>query len=192
MCTPSRTSYPLSNPRPLGQMMLTAWPCARSASASCHTRRSNGQGRFSTMMRTRHLPGDAVIAFHGRGTLVFGRVPHPDEVDHAFPWRQAAQQLGKLSARGSDHQHVGVLEQLLRLVHHEPPDMRDVIENVFAIGSQQTCQPDVLVIDEKLITLADELLRERDDRTLAQVVRALLEAQAEQPHASPTRCPDHR
>src|SRR2546423_15172893 len=34
-------------------MIETLWPASRSASASCHTRRSNGDGRFSTSIRTR-------------------------------------------------------------------------------------------------------------------------------------------
>src|SRR2546430_13235775 len=36
-----------SQPRPVGQMIETLWPASRSASASCHTRRSNGDGRRS-------------------------------------------------------------------------------------------------------------------------------------------------
>src|SRR3954471_8503109 len=34
-------------------MIETTYPASRSAHASCHTRRSNGDGRFSTSMRTR-------------------------------------------------------------------------------------------------------------------------------------------
>src|SRR5262245_30908259 len=34
-------------------MMETAYPASRSVVASCHTRRSNGLGRFSTRKRTR-------------------------------------------------------------------------------------------------------------------------------------------
>src|SRR3954447_7980979 len=34
-------------------MIETTYPASRSVVASCHTRRSNGDGRFSTSMRTR-------------------------------------------------------------------------------------------------------------------------------------------
>ena len=54
-----------------------------------------------------------------------------------FPGGRSRSSVDELSARGGDDQHVGVLEELLGLVHHQPPDMRDVIQNVFAIGSHQ-------------------------------------------------------
>src|SRR5436190_17037400 len=53
MWMPSIASKCASQPRPVGQMMETTYPASRSVVASCHTRRSNGDGRFSTSMRTR-------------------------------------------------------------------------------------------------------------------------------------------
>src|ERR1700682_4273051 len=53
MAMPSMPSTFYSQPAPLGQMIETVWPASRSAPASCHTRRSNGDGRFSTRMSTR-------------------------------------------------------------------------------------------------------------------------------------------
>src|SRR5208282_3967201 len=49
---PSRVSRLLWNPEPFGQMMETRYPASRKARASCHTRRSRGTGRFSTMIQT--------------------------------------------------------------------------------------------------------------------------------------------
>src|SRR3954465_7860888 len=53
MWMPSIASKCASQPRPVGQMIETTYPASRSVVASCHTRRSNGDGRFSTSMRTR-------------------------------------------------------------------------------------------------------------------------------------------
>src|SRR3954469_24683651 len=53
MWMPSIASKCASQPRPVGQMIETTYPASRSAPASCHTRRSNGDGRFSTSIRTR-------------------------------------------------------------------------------------------------------------------------------------------
>src|SRR5689334_6927986 len=53
MSIPSIASKCASQPRPVGQMIETTYPASRSVVASCHTRRSNGDGRFSTSMRTR-------------------------------------------------------------------------------------------------------------------------------------------
>ncbi len=53
MSTPSIASNFFSQPLPVGQMIETPYPASRSVVASCHTRRSNGLGRFSTRKRTR-------------------------------------------------------------------------------------------------------------------------------------------
>src|SRR5690348_14785177 len=53
MSMPSIASNFFSQPLPVGQMIETAYPASRSVVASCHTRRSNGLGRFSTRNRTR-------------------------------------------------------------------------------------------------------------------------------------------
>src|SRR5678809_1191612 len=53
MSMPSIDSNFFSQPFPVGQTIETPYPAARRVVASCHTRRSNGLGRFSTRMRTR-------------------------------------------------------------------------------------------------------------------------------------------
>src|SRR3954470_17993226 len=53
MSMPSIASNFDSQPRPGGKIMEPLYPASRSAPASCHTRRSNGEGRFSTRIRTR-------------------------------------------------------------------------------------------------------------------------------------------
>src|SRR5215470_13710571 len=138
-------------------MMLTSWPAARSASASCHTRRSNGQGRFSTMMRTRHLPGDAVIGVIVG--VVFGGAEGADEVDEGFLWGELLKERGELAVGAGEHYHLRVLEKLLRPIDHQPPDMGDVIEDVLAIGAHEARQAHVAVIHAQLVPLADELFR---------------------------------
>src|ERR1700741_4186362 len=53
MSMPPIDSNFFSQPFPVGQMIETPYPAARRVVASCHTRRSNGLGRFSTRIRTR-------------------------------------------------------------------------------------------------------------------------------------------
>src|SRR5580765_7100364 len=53
MSMPSIDSNFFSKPLPVGQMIETPYPAERRVVASCHTRRSNGLGRFSTSIRTR-------------------------------------------------------------------------------------------------------------------------------------------
>src|SRR6185503_6767505 len=53
MSMPSIASNFFSQPFPVGQMIETPYPASRRVVASCHTRRSNGLGRFSTRNRTR-------------------------------------------------------------------------------------------------------------------------------------------
>ena len=53
---PSMTSCG-GSPSPFGQTTVTWYPASRSAWLSSQTRRSNGTGRFWTMIRTRaHQP----------------------------------------------------------------------------------------------------------------------------------------
>src|SRR5262245_41364345 len=58
MSIPSIDTNFSSQPFPVGQMIETPYPASRRVVASCHTRRSNGLGRFSTRIRTRR--GDCV------------------------------------------------------------------------------------------------------------------------------------
>ena len=131
------------------------------------------------MIRTRHLPGDAVIAFHRTLGLTVGRVPHAHEVDHGCSGRYPLDQCLRFLARGGDDQHIGVIEKQFRAIHHEPANMGNMVQDVFAISSHEARKPYVPVVDQKFVSLTDELLRQGDDRTLAQVVRAFLETQSE-------------
>src|SRR5260221_1332938 len=53
MSMPSIDSNFFSQPFPVGQMIATPYPAPRRVVAACHTRRSNGLGRFSTRIKTR-------------------------------------------------------------------------------------------------------------------------------------------
>src|SRR5437868_14032232 len=100
---PSISSSFFSQPFPVGQMIETVQPASRSAFASCHTRRSNGLGRFSTRISTRFgrivsslraltgtSPADAFV--HARYTA---RVADADEVDDALSRAEQPRHLAK-------------------------------------------------------------------------------------------------
>src|SRR5580700_11193906 len=151
-------------------MMLTSCPSALSASASCHTRRSKGQGRFSTMMRTRHLPGDTVIAPRRTTAALRSLVPNTDEINDGLAGRVRLEQRTEFLVGARHDDHLGSCEQLLGPIQQEPTDVRNMIQNVLAIRTHEARKLDVTVIHRELVPLADQLLRERDHRAFAQIV----------------------
>src|SRR6185503_563544 len=87
---PSIDSNFFSQPFPVGQMIETPYPASRRVVASCHTRRSNGLGRFSTRIRTRRCFGCRKVA-----------PLHKDGDESGLTRRVAAHpELGRLARRG--------------------------------------------------------------------------------------------
>src|SRR5687767_2453314 len=96
MSMPSMASNFASQPLPVGQMIDTTYPASRSALASCQTRRSNGDGRFSTRIRTRFI----LISPYG-GDELFARKDRK-ESGKADGVEARAQELVAQHARGMD------------------------------------------------------------------------------------------
>ena len=72
-----------------------------------------------------------------------------------------------------------VLEDLVDRSHHQPRDVRDLVQDVVAVRADAAGEVHVLVVDREIVALADQPLDELDHRALAQVVGAGLEAEAE-------------
>src|ERR1700726_901449 len=161
-------------------MMHTWYPLARSASASCQTRRSKGHGRFSTIMRTR-LPGVAIVALQCALRCGIREVTGSDQVDDHLSGSMRGDQIGKFLLGRGDHHDVGRSEQLRRIIHQQAPDVRNVVEDVVAVGADEACKLDVSVEDQQFEAFADQLLSQGHDRAFAQIVSPLLEAEPEKP-----------
>src|SRR5215212_11792981 len=61
--------------------------------------------------------------------------------------------------------------------------MWDLVLDVLAVRADETGERDVLVVDLQLVALPEQGLCQDDDRALAQIIGAGLEAEAEQPDA---------
>ena len=69
--------------------------------------------------------------------------------------------------------------------------MRDVPFDVVAIRPHQGGERHGRVVDPQVEALSEQMLRQLDERALAQVVGAGLEREAEQPDATSAACHDH-
>ena len=79
----------------------------------------------------------------------------------------------------ADHNSLRVLQNHLDILHHEPRYMRNTIENEIAIGTNQTGDIYVLVIDAQVVAFADEPLDDFDHGAFAQVISPRLKAEAQ-------------
>src|SRR5579862_1106711 len=97
-----------SNPLPVGQTIETTYPLSRNVVASCQTRRSKGEGRFSTRMSIRRpLPADAVIP---AGLALAIRDSY--EIDDRLARPQSIEDASEFFGRVADHQQLGELGDL--------------------------------------------------------------------------------
>src|ERR1051325_5619664 len=141
-------------------MTETSYPARASVLASCQTRRSKGTGRFSTTMRTRRLPGDAMIAF----VVVGMRDAH--EVDQRLTVAQSFRDAPELTIVRADDDRIGKREHLIDRLHHQARNMRDAVQNIIAIRADQLRELDVFVVELQLIALADQTLDHLHHRAL--------------------------
>src|SRR3989441_1479490 len=104
----------------------------------------------------------------------------PDEVNddlvRARP-RQCFRELGRLIADDDD---LGLVDEVVDGVAEQRRKMWNLFLDVFLVRADQFREKHILVVDAELASLAEQLLGEDDDRALAQVVGARLEAETEQ------------
>src|SRR6266571_6499393 len=114
-------------------MIDTRYPASRSAVASCHTRRSNGLGRFSTRINTRLGPLMSAV-FRALPTDPFvdaghaARIGDAHKVDDGLPVGQALGNVAEFRRGVADDDGPGVLENLVDARDHQPRDMRNAVE----------------------------------------------------------------
>src|SRR5688500_846021 len=141
MWMPSIASNFFSQPLPVGQMMETTWPASRIVVAACHSRRSNGLGRFSTSINTllgrlrsvvvkaRSLPAKSFV---DPGDAA--RLGDAHQVDDGLPLGEALRDVAEFRRGVADDDGVGVREHFLDAGNHQARDVRDVVQDVVAVG----------------------------------------------------------
>src|SRR4051812_14738046 len=132
-------------------MMLTSTPAPRSAFASCHTRRSNGLSRFSTRMRTRFgrivfLPR-AINRTSPADAFVYpgdtARVADADEIDAALPRAKQPRHFAEFRCAVADDDGLRVRQHIRNLGHHQPRDVRNLVQDVVAVCAANAGHADV-------------------------------------------------
>src|SRR5690349_18539537 len=78
-------------------------------------------------------------------------------------------------------------DHALDVFTHERPDMRDMLLDEPPVRPEQPRQVHLRVVHEQTQPFADELLRDQDERALAQIVGSGLERQPDHPHAAASR-----
>ena len=95
------------------------------------------------------------------------------------PWG-SADKHGRVP--GPDQAHLGVLEHLVDGVREQLREVRQPGLDVLAVRAEQPGEAHVGVVDPQVVPLAEEPLRQLDERALAEVVGAGFEGQPEQAH----------
>ena len=195
MRMPSSSWY-AGSPGPFGQMIDTWNPASRSALASSQTRRSNGTGRFWTMMRTRRSGSANPSAFLTRRAPRSRGVPRSPL--RAGPGASSTRAGGAASnapsaaASACPRSRPRRRRRFLRGRAEHLAKVRQPALDVAEVRADEALGIDDGVVDAKSHALAEQRLRHLDERALAEVVGLRLEAEAEQRDAlapvSSTRC----
>src|SRR5688572_11452443 len=142
------------------------------------------------MMRTR-LPGDAIVGFDARAGCEVGQIPFAYQIDQRLLRGELIEERTEVRLAGREHHDFGVPQQLRSIVNQQSSYMRYAIQDEFAICSHEAGEPDVLIKDPHIVALAEQTLDELHDRTLAQVIGALLETEPEHADAALVSLVDH-
>src|SRR5690242_13180346 len=163
---------------PVGQMTETSYPPFTRVVASFQTRRSNGTGKFSTMIRTRFArkgsPTDAIIL-----SIELAEVANANQVDHELIRPDPLGKAVELSVSIADHDDLAMRERLVEGFDQKRRHVRDHAKQIIAIGADELGEADVPIEDADVIALADQALDQFQNRAFAQIVGASLEAHAE-------------
>src|SRR5271170_5175681 len=84
----------------------------------------------------------------------------------------------------ADHDGLGMIQNRIDTVDHEPGYVRNMIEDEVSIGANQAGQVYIFIENTQVIAFADEVFNDLDHRTLSQIVRSCFETKAQ--HADPS------
>src|SRR5215831_5430264 len=104
------------------------------------------------------------------GVDLRGRYGHPNEIDDDLILSRPLQRVDELRGLVADDDDLGSVDQLIERRTQKRREMRDLLADVGSVCADQSCECDVPVIDLERQALAEELLCEDHDGTLAQIV----------------------
>src|SRR5205085_1596741 len=83
------------------------------------------------------------------------------------PISDAPRHLGELGRTVADDDGLGMREHVVDGGHHEPRDVRNLVQDVVAVRAVQAGEAHAAVVHAQLVALADEALGELHHRALA-------------------------
>src|SRR6185437_12615608 len=138
------------------------------------------------MMSTR-LPADAGVV-----RMALLDLPDAHEVDHELIGAQFFGEPGEFLSPVADDDHIRVIHDLLDRCDHETLDVRNTLHDVLTVGARELGEIDVAIVEPEVEALAEQPLDVLNQRTLAQIVRSRLEAEAEDTDLLAPRGEHHR
>src|ERR1700680_2665171 len=106
------------------------------------------------------------------------RIADAYEIDDGLAFAQAPGHVTELRRRVADDDGAGMRQDLIDARHHQPGDMRDVIEDVVPVGPVDARGAHVLVVYPQPESLSDQALHHLAHRACPQVIGSRLEAEA--------------
>src|SRR4051794_18412193 len=107
-----------SAPCPVGQITETSYPACTRVVASFQTRRSNGTGRFSTMIRTRRgfekLPADTIVL-----SIQAVEIADTNKIDDELIGSNARRNVAEFRIAVSDDNDLAVRKRLIEGFHEK-------------------------------------------------------------------------
>src|SRR5882672_3620049 len=179
------------------------------------TRDRKHSGEWNVLVQNSHRTERSVVSFHltSRGPTAkklggdsrFGSLPTnalvraltrsrsrgANEIDDYLRRIRALQGFTKGGIGIADHDRVRVVEDIVDRLHHQSREMRHMLLDVCLVRAREPRQAHIAVVETHVVALTDQVLDQRDDRALPQVVGASLEAEAEHADSFPRGARDH-
>src|SRR5437868_9033638 len=142
MWTPSIISRRARAPEPTGQITETSYPACTSVVASFQTRRSNGTGRFSTMIRIRLSRGEAgANAISPTNAIVLSieaaTVLDADQINNKLVLSYARSDATKFRIAVSDHNDLAVQKCCIKGLDQQRRDVRNHTQQIFPVRTHE-------------------------------------------------------
>src|SRR6202050_969762 len=118
-------------------------------------------------------PANAVVP------IVTPLICNSNKVHYRLTWPDFAGHGPELRILIANDDCFRILHYVLHLVDHEAGNMRNSVQNKIPVGADKTRNTHILVVDAQVVTFAQKSLDYFNYRTLAQIIGAGFEAEAE-------------
>src|SRR6202020_300404 len=128
-------------------------------------------GRWSQLSYS--LPTDTIVL------AVAPAIGDTDKIHEMLTWLQTLHNACKFRVFIANHHGLCMIQHCVDSIHHQPRDVWNTVEDEVAVCANQAGHVHVLVEDAQVVALSDQVLDNLNHRTLAQIVRACLEAESQ-------------